>query len=112
VRDQCTRAEREPRTVTVREQVYHEAMQAARQRQATPAFKKASAIRAGIESTISQGVRAADLHRTRSIGLAKTHLQHIVIAVVLNLIRVVAWLANPQPTAQRIPPLQAFAAAG
>ncbi|MBA3468426.1 MAG: transposase [Herpetosiphonaceae bacterium] len=112
VRDQCTRAKREPRTVTVREQIYHEALQAARQRQSTPAFKKAYAIRAGIESTISQGVRAADLRRTRYSGLAKTHLQHIVIAVVLNLIRVVAWLAKPQSPAQRITPFQALAAAG
>lgn len=97
VRDHCTRAKREPRTVTVREQVYHDAIQTARQRQVTPAFKEEYAIRAGIESTISQGVRAADLRRTRYIGLAKTHLQHIVIAVVLNLIRVVAWLTHPQP---------------
>lgn len=111
VREQCTRAKREPRTLTVRERVYHEALQAARQHQATTAFQKEYAIRAGIESSISQGVRASDLRRTRYGGLAKTHLQNIIIAGALNLIRVVAWFTDPQPTPKRIPPLQALAVA-
>jgi transposase len=97
--------------VTVRERVYHEALQAARQQQTTTAFKEAYAIRAGIESSISQGVRASERRRTRYGGLAKTHLQNSIIAGALNLIRVVAWCTNPQPTAKRISPLQALAVA-
>jgi transposase len=111
VRDQCTKAKREPRTVTVRTQMHHEVLQAARQRQRTPEFQEQYALRAGIESTISQGVRAFDLRRSRYVGLARTRLQHILSAVALNLVRVVAWLAEPQPGKRRVTPFAALAPA-
>ncbi|MBO0782377.1 MAG: transposase, partial [Ktedonobacteraceae bacterium] len=50
-----------------------------------------SAKRAGIEGTISQGVRMMGLRRSRSIGQAKTHLQHLATAAALNLVRSMAW---------------------
>ena len=109
VRSACTRAHAEPRTLTVRTQVYHEALQAARQHQTTEEFKKHYADRAGIEGTLSQGVRAFDLRRSRYIGLAKTHLQHILIAVAINLRRVMAWLKDPRPTKPRVSPFAALA---
>ena len=109
VRSACTRAHAEPRTLTVRTQVYHEALQAARQHQTTEEFKKHYADRAGIEGTLSQGVRAFDLRRSRYIGLAKTHLQHILIAVAINLRRVMAWLKDPRPTKPRVSPFVALA---
>jgi len=68
VREQCTKAKREPRTVTVRTQTHHEVFHAARQWQRTPAFQEQYALRAGIESTISHGVRRGDLRRSRYIG--------------------------------------------
>ena len=49
-------------------------------------------LRAGIESTLSQGVRAFGLRRARYRGLAKTHLQTVITAVALNLDRLAAWL--------------------
>jgi transposase len=48
--------------------------------------------RAGIEGTISQGVRRSAWRQSRYIGLAKTHLQHILMAAGLNLCRLDAWL--------------------
>jgi transposase len=78
--------------VTIRTEVYHTALQAARQQQTTHAFKEAYAIRAGIESSISQGVRRSVLRRTRYIGQAKTQLQQILVAVALNVVRSVAWV--------------------
>jgi transposase len=51
------------------------ALQAARQRQETDEFKAQYALRAGVESSISQGVRRFDLRRSRYIGLARTQLQ-------------------------------------
>jgi transposase len=110
VRPACTRAKAEPRTLTVRTQVYHEALQAARHRQTTEEFKEHYADRAGIEGTISQGIRAFDLRRSRYIGLARTHLQHVVSAVSMNLIRVVDWLTDPHPTKPRAAPFAALAA--
>jgi transposase len=49
-------------------------------------------LREGIEATISQGVRAFGMRRSRYIGLAKTHLQYLGIAAAINVVRVVAWL--------------------
>jgi transposase len=112
VRPACTRAKTEPRTITVRTQVYYEALHAARHNQTTAAFKAQYATRAGIESTLSQGGRAFDLRRSRYIGLAKTHLQHILIAVGINLKRVMAWFIHPQPTKPYISPFAALVSSG
>lgn len=89
-RSQCTRAKTSARVLTFKPKVQYEALQAARQRQKTPAFKERYKTRAGVEGTISQGTRAFGLRRSRYIGLAKTHLQHILIAAAINLTRAVA----------------------
>jgi transposase len=44
--------------------------------------------RAGIEGTISQGVRTCGLRRWRYIGEAKTHLQHVATAAAINVTRI------------------------
>lgn len=62
------------RTITIRPQVQHEALQAARCRQKTSAFARQYALREGIEATISQGERAFGMRRSRYVGFAKTHL--------------------------------------
>lgn len=80
------------RTLVIRPQAQHAALQAARQRQRTETFQQRYALRAGIEATISQGVRAFDLRRSRYVGLPKTHLQHLAIATAINLVRLVDWL--------------------
>ena len=48
--------------------------------------------RAGVEGTLSQGVRAFGLRRSRYRGLEKTHLQHVATAAAINIDRIVAWL--------------------
>ena len=55
----------------------YEALQAARQRQATEEFRRQYASRAGIESTHAQGIRRCGLRQARYVGLAKTHFQHL-----------------------------------
>jgi hypothetical protein len=52
------------------------------------------AQRAGVEGTLSQGVRAFGLRRARYVGVLKTHLQHVLTAVALNFVRLGAWLAG------------------
>jgi transposase len=91
-RGQCTRAKDNPRTLKLKSQAQHVALQNARQRQDTASFKEQYKARAGVEGTISQGTRCFDLRRSRYIGLAKTHLQHIITAAAMNLTRSVAWL--------------------
>lgn len=108
VREKCTHSPTEPRMMTVRTREQHEALQAARQRQTTEEFKQNYAIRAGIEGTISQAVRVADLRRSRYLGLAKTHLHHLVSATAVNLLRVAAWLADTPRAQTRQSPFAAL----
>jgi IS5 family transposase len=67
---------------------------ARRQEQETPPFRQRYATRAGIEATLSQGVRGMGLRRARYDGLHKTHLQHILTAVAINLVRIDAVLTQ------------------
>jgi transposase len=94
LRGQCVASEKRPRAMTLLPQRQHEALQAARERQGREEFREQYRARAGIEGTIGQGSRMADLHRTRYRGLAKTKLLHILIATALNFLRVAAWLAE------------------
>src|SRR5918992_361645 len=91
-RQACTSAQTAPRQLTVRLQAHHEALQAARQRQETSEFKAQYALRAGVESSLSQGIRRFDLRRSRYLGLARTHLQQLLNATAMNVVRVIAWL--------------------
>ena len=90
----CTRARTEGREMTLRPRERHEALQAARVEQETAAWKAEYARRAGIEGTLSEGVRGFGLRRCRYIGLAKAHLQHVITAAAMNLSRLAAWLAE------------------
>lgn len=92
------------RHLTIRPKEQHEALQAARKRQKLVEFREKYALRAGIEGTFTQAIRLSNLRRSRYIGLAKTHLQHLITAAALNLRRVFAWL-NGDPFAKtRIAP--------
>src|SRR5919198_701872 len=96
----CTTAKDAPRQLTVRPQAHHEAMQAARQRQETPKFKEQYALRSGVESSLSQGIRRFDLRQSRYLGLAGTHLQQLLTAIAMNVVRVIAWLRD-EPLGER-----------
>ena len=85
----------------MRPQAEWQALQAARKRQATEEFKQQYAIRAGIEGTLSQGTRAFGLRRCRYRGAPKAHLQHVVTACAINLVRITAWIQGDFPVASR-----------
>ena len=91
-RSVCTHAEREPRELTLKPRAEHEALLTARERQTTAAWQAQYAARAGIEGTLSQGIRAFVLRQSRYMGFAKTHLQHLATAAAMNLVRLDAWL--------------------
>lgn len=99
VRAQCTRSVGGVRQLTVRDQAAYEALVRVRAQQGTLDWQNRYHQRAGIEGTISQAVRVADLRHARYLGLQKAHLQHIATAVALNLIRFVAWI-NEVPRAK------------
>ncbi|MCB0226496.1 MAG: IS1182 family transposase [Anaerolineae bacterium] len=98
-RVKCTKGQVSPRVLRLRPQPEYEALHCARQRQKTDQFKQRYKKRAGIEGTISQATRSFDLRRSRYIGLAKTHLQHVATAAAINLTRLACWLMD-LPTAQ------------
>ena len=106
-RSLCTRRKTTPRTLTLYPQKQHEALQHARQEQTTEEWRQTYALRAGVEGTISQSVRGFGLRECRYVGLAKTHLQHVITATAMNLTRSIAWL-NKVPRSQT--PKSRFAA--
>lgn len=93
-RAQCTRAKDTGRKLRFHPRAEQEALIALRQRQQTEGFRHTYRKRAGIEGTLSQAVRRCDFRHARYIGLAKTHLQHILTAVAINLIRFANWVSN------------------
>jgi transposase len=92
-REQCTQSR--ARSLTFRPQALSLALQSARQPQSSSDFKEAYAIRAGIESTISQAVRVSDLRQARYFGLPKTNLQHLITATAIHVRRLVSWFIEP-----------------
>ncbi len=88
----CTEAKR--RSVTLRPREQYESLQAARSRESSHEYRAEYRRRAGIEGTLSQGVRACGLRRARYVGEAKTHLQHVATATAINVVRITDWLAE------------------
>ena len=92
VRAACTRAKHTGRRLRLPPQDQYVALQAAQTWSASEEGQQLYKRRAGVEGTLSQGVRAFGLRRTRYWGVAKTHLQHVVTAAAINIDRIVAWL--------------------
>ena len=106
----CTTAASNPRQLTLRPHAQYQAIQAARERQTTPAFKERYRLRAGIEGTLSQGIRAFGLRQARYLGEAKTHLQHLITATAINVARLLDWLAEVPRSKTRTSRFAALAA--
>lgn len=70
------------------------ALQAARAREQTEDFAQEYARRAGIEGTLSRGIRTCELRPTRYIGLTHVHLGYILTAAALNFLRLGEWIAD------------------
>jgi hypothetical protein len=111
---QCVRSKkRDPRrTRTIRPQPPYQALQAARQREATDAFQAEYARRAGIEGTISRGTRSTRLRRTRDIGLARVRLGHLLMAAGRNVLRLGEWFLETARAKTRITPFARLMVAG
>jgi len=80
------------RMITIRSQAQYVALRDARKRETTRGYREEYDRRAGIEATMSQGIRAFGLRRCRYIGLAKTYLQHVLTAAAINFVRVSEWV--------------------
>jgi transposase len=100
-REACTRSQRGGRGLTLPAEEVYRALRRARQRQHSEAFQTLYAARAGVEGTHAQGIRRCDVRECRYVGEQKTHLQHLLTAAALNLVRVGEYLMGRQPARTR-----------
>ncbi|MFI2642173.1 IS1182 family transposase [Streptomyces sp. NPDC018610] len=111
LRADCTDS-RHGRSLTFRPREEHEILQQARPEQDTDHWRRRYRHRAGVEGTISQGVQAFGLRRSRYRGLAKTRLQHHFTGAAVNLARLDAWLTGRPLARTRVSPFAALRPAG
>jgi transposase len=78
----------------VRPQADSLALHAARRHESTEEFATAYARRAGIEGTLSRGLRTCRLRRTRYRGQPHVHLGHVLTATGLNFLRLGEWFSD------------------
>lgn len=101
-REKCTNSQTKTRRMlTLKPQELHEALRRGRLREQTREYKTEYRRRSGIEGTISQGVRGFGMRQSRYIGQAKTHLQHVLTAIGINLVRFDNWLLGKEPVQTR-----------
>lgn len=93
-RSLCTRASPPRRSITVRPQAQHEALLDGRQRMRTQEFADVYRVRAGVEGTIAQATRSCGVRYARYVGEQRTHLQHLMTATAINVVRILRWLAG------------------
>ena len=93
----CTKDIR--RSLSFLPKAQYDALERARSIHRSEAGKERYKRRAGIEGTLSQGVRGFGMRRSRYRGLAKTHLQNVLIGTAINIDRLVNWF-NGVPTAR------------
>ncbi len=97
VKELCTKREKNKgRILTLSPQRVHEARERRRAEQATPAFQQRYALRAGIEGSLSEGIRRHGLRRARYRGQPKTQLQAKAIAAAINFVRIRQMLQRTQ----------------
>lgn len=93
----CTRGPQ--RSFQLRPRAQYEALEQAREHHRSEAGQERYKRRAGIEGTISQGVRGFGMRQTRYRGLPKMHLQNVAIGAAINIDRLVNWI-NDVPLAK------------
>jgi transposase len=111
LRTSCTDSLR-GRALTFRPRAEHEILQQARIEQDTDQWRQRYGHRAGVEGTISQGVGAFGLRRSRYRGLDKTRLQHHFTGAAINLARLDAWITGKSLARTRVSPFAALRPAG
>jgi transposase len=111
-RPQCTRnSSRAGRGLTLlADERQARTLQHARQVQQTEAFQQTYTLRAGVEGTFSQAASVFGLRYTRYRGLAKTHLQYLLTAAAMNLVRAFAWCSGVPRATTSVSRLAALAA--
>ncbi len=99
-RARCVRSEiGAPRQLLLQAREFHEAIKKTRAMFSSNEGWHEYKRRAGIEGTLSQGIRRGALRRSRYKGLQKTHLQEVATAAGMNILRTINHL-NQVPIAK------------
>jgi transposase len=99
-RASCVRSEiGAPRQLLLQAKEFHEAIKKTRALFASDVGRGEYKERAGIEGTLSQGIRRGTVRRSRYKGLQKTHLQEVATAAGINILRSINHL-NQVPVAK------------
>lgn len=109
LRERCTRSPEQAKSLNLQPEAAFEALRKARAYIASPEGREAYRLRVGVESTLSQGVRAFGMRRSRYRGEAKTHLQETLVATAINVARATCWLAGERPEATKLSRFAALA---
>jgi transposase len=101
-RQQCVRNKKAGRSLQIPGREIYEALEQTRRKLSSEEGRSEYRKRAGIEGTISQGVRRGTLRRSRYRGLEKTHLQEVATATAINIVRAVNFLNQEIPAKTRV----------
>jgi transposase len=99
VSTQCTTSRESARTVGFPPRELLDLQAKARLEQQTPHWQQRYAIRSGVEGTICEFAHGHGMRRCRYRGRPKTHLQHVLTAIAVNVER----LSAEQPSPPRPP---------
>ena len=102
-RSQCVRSETgAPRQLPPPAKEFHEALKKTRSTFSSEEGRGEYQQRAGIEGTLSQGIRRGTVRRSRYIGSQKRHLQEIATAAGINILRSINFLHDKPIAKTRI----------
>jgi transposase len=101
-RTKCVRNKKAGRSLQIPSREMYQALEQTRRKLASDVGRNEYKKRAGIEGTISQGVRRGTLRRSRYRGLEKTHLQEVATATAINIVRAVNFLNQEIPAKTRV----------
>ncbi len=101
-RTKCVRNKKAGRSLQIPSREMYEALEQTRKKLDSSEGRNEYKKRAGIEGTISQGVRRGTLRRSRYRGLKKTHLQEVATATAINIVRAVNFLNQEIPAKTRV----------
>ena len=102
-RSKCVRSKTgAPRQLLLQAREFHEALRETRAMFSSEAGRREYQQRAGIEGTLSQGIRRGTVRRSRYIGLQKTHLQEVATVAGINILRSINFLYDKPVAKTRV----------
>ena len=101
-RPKCVRNKKAGRSLQIPNREMYQALEQTRRKLDSSEGRTEYRKRAGIEGTISQGVRRGTLRRSRYRGLEKTHLQEVATATAINFVRAINYLNLKVPAKTRV----------